>query len=210
MSPTHKSTENKPLGRIISAQGESASFELNSVLFGAQVNTQVLAQYIRVYLHNARQGTASVKDRSRIAGTTKKVYKQKGTGNARHGSKKAPIYVGGGVVGGPVPRDYSLQLPKRMKLIALQSVLAQKVASESIVCLADDTVLSIQKTKEFVTLAQKAQLPLRSILLVVDPTSEGIIARATRNHPSITYTAAESLNPYIISRARLVVFTTPM
>jgi large subunit ribosomal protein L4 len=120
MVTSKKQTKQKDAtARVVSPAGSVKEASLTSPLFNAEVNLSMLAQYIRVYMANARQGTASTKDRSQIIGTTKKVYKQKGTGNARHGSMKAPIYVGGGVAGGPKPRDYSLGLSKKQKIVAM-------------------------------------------------------------------------------------------
>ena len=112
---------------------------LPSNLFGQPMNAHLLTQYIQMYLVNIRQGTASTKDRSQITATTKKMYKQKGTGNARHGSAKAPIFVGGGVVGGPKPKDYYLKMNKKQKTLAFVSSLSQRVADQEVVVLAKDT-----------------------------------------------------------------------
>ena len=94
---------------------EAGVMTLNEKLLAFEPNKTLLAQYVRVYLANQREGNASSKTRAEVAGTTKKVYKQKGTGGARHGSKKAPIYKGGGVVGGPKPAEYRLQLSKKQR-----------------------------------------------------------------------------------------------
>lgn len=121
--------------KVYSLTGSTSSFTAPAVLTG-EANLNVLAQAVRVYLSNARQGTSKVKSRHEVARTTKKVYKQKGTGGARHGSRKAPIFVGGGVTFGPRgDQNWSLNLNKSQKTRALlESLRAQK---ENVVVLAD-------------------------------------------------------------------------
>ena len=92
---------------------EKGAAELPKEIFTVEASPKLLAQYVRVYLVNRRQGTASTKTRGEVSGSTRKIYKQKGTGKARHGDIKAPIFTGGGVVGGPKPQDYSLKLNKK-------------------------------------------------------------------------------------------------
>src|SRR3989339_216040 len=102
--------------RVFSIDGkEKKTIELNKNIFDVKVSPSLLAQAVRVYLANQRAGTASSKTRSEVVGSTRKIYRQKGTGKARHGSLKAPIFVGGGVVGGPKPRDFSLKINKKQK-----------------------------------------------------------------------------------------------
>ena len=103
---------------------ESGIVDLKDELISYEPNKTLLAQYVRVFLANQREGNASSKTRAEVAGTTKKVYKQKGTGGARHGSKKAPIYKGGGVVGGPKPAEYRLQLSKKQRKGTLLSAIS--------------------------------------------------------------------------------------
>jgi large subunit ribosomal protein L4 len=103
------------------------SIDLPAELFGAKVNKQIMAQAVRVYLANQRQGTQSTKTRGEVTGSTRKIYRQKGTGRARHGGITAPIFVGGGIALGPKPRDYGLSLPKKMRRVALASALTSQL-----------------------------------------------------------------------------------
>src|SRR3989338_5152877 len=103
------------------------TIDLPKEIFGVQENNILLAQAVRVYLANQRQGTVSTKTRGEVAGSTRKIYRQKGTGRARHGSIRAPIFVHGGLVFGPKPRDYSMKFPKKMRKAALASALSSKV-----------------------------------------------------------------------------------
>ncbi len=115
-------------------------------LFNGKINAQLMAQAVRVYLANQRQGTASTKTRSEVTGSRRKVWRQKGTGRARHGSITGPIFVGGGIVHGPKPRSYDLRMPKKMKYQALVSALTEKVQANKIFVI--DGEMS-GKTKEF-------------------------------------------------------------
>jgi large subunit ribosomal protein L4 len=208
MVTSKKQTKQKEAtARVVSPAGSVKEASLTSPLFNAEVNVSMLAQYIRVFMANARQGTASTKDRSQIIGTTKKVYKQKGTGNARHGSMKAPIYVGGGVAGGPKPRDYSLGLSKKQKIVAMQSALSQAAKADKVVQLSKDFATSVSKSKQFVTAFTQAKIPTRSTLLIVDSQQEAGFVKAVRNIADVTVATQETINPYLIARAHLVVFS---
>src|SRR6266404_5428662 len=110
----------------------SGKVSLPGEMFGEKVNKALLAQAVRVYLANQRQGNASTKTRGEVDGSTAKIYRQKGTGRARHGSKRAPIFVKGGIVFGPKPRDFSLSLPQKMKRKALFSALSAKVKDKEV------------------------------------------------------------------------------
>ncbi len=179
---------------------------LPSNLFGQPMNAHLLTQYIQMYLVNIRQGTASTKDRSQITATTKKMYKQKGTGNARHGSAKAPIFVGGGVVGGPKPKDYYLKMNKKQKTLAFVSSLSQRVADQEVVVLAKDTDTKDLKTKDvaklFVSFAGD-----KSVTLVLHSTHDKNLDRLTRNIKNIHRIYVQSLNPYEILQGKKLVFS---
>jgi large subunit ribosomal protein L4 len=101
---------------VVGVDGASmGNMTLPEAVFGAKPNKALIAQAVRVYLANQRQGNASTKTRGEVIGTTKKIYRQKGTGRARHGAAKAPIFVGGGIAHGPHPHDFSMDFPKKMK-----------------------------------------------------------------------------------------------
>ena len=118
---------------VVGIDGASkGSMTLPEAVFGAKPNKALIAQAVRVYLANQRQGNAATKTRGEVIGTTKKIYRQKGTGRARHGAAKAPIFVGGGVAHGPHPHDFSMEFPKKMKQKALISALSEKTQAGSI------------------------------------------------------------------------------
>jgi large subunit ribosomal protein L4 len=171
-------------------------------MFGAIVNKSLLAQAIRVYLANQRQGTASTKTRGEVQGSSRKIYRQKGTGRARHGSIRAPIFVKGGVVFGPRPHDYSLDLPKKMKRKALFSALSAKVAGKE-VTIVDGFETLTPKTKNFVTVLQKLGLEgkKKSILLVTDAKAEKV-RRAGRNVQGVNFAGAVRLNAYEVLKSK--------
>jgi len=111
--------------------------------------SQAVHDLVVAYQANRRSGTACAKTRGEVAGNNKKMYRQKGTGNARHGTKKAPIFVGGGVVFGPRPRDYSKAVPKKVRKLALRRVLGDRIAEEAVVTV-DSFEVASGKTKDFV------------------------------------------------------------
>jgi large subunit ribosomal protein L4 len=122
-----KKSESKSTAPLFDLSGKkTGTITLPKELFAGKVNEQLMAQAIRVYLTNQRQGTSSTKTRSEVTGSRRKVWRQKGTGRARHGSITGPIFVGGGIVHGPKPRDFELKMPKKMKIQALVSALTEK------------------------------------------------------------------------------------
>jgi large subunit ribosomal protein L4 len=153
----------------ISGKKEPTALELDTKSLGAKVNTALLAQAIRIYTVNSHQNTSKVKTRGEVVGSTKKIYRQKGTGNARHGARYAPIFVGGGVAHGPKGiRPANLVLPLKMRRAALASALLLKSQDESLVGLvkaelADGKTSSVVK---FLTLATNH--PKNKVLIVTD------------------------------------------
>lgn len=167
-------------------------------LFAADVNRNLLAQYARVYLSNQRRATASTKTRSEVRGSTRKIYRQKGTGRARHGDIKAPVFVGGGVVGGPKPRDYSLKMNKRQAKKALLGALAIKLKEKSIAALSDQFLAIKPKTKIMYNFLKSVNLTKSSILLIVSEGQKNSLIYSIRNLPNVTSVEANSVNTYQI------------
>lgn len=135
----------------------------NVVLVGAERGRQAVHDLVTAYRANRRTGSANTKTRGEVSGNNKKIYKQKGTGNARHGDKRAPIFVGGGVVFGPRPRDYSKNVPKTVRKLALRRVLGDSVRAGKV--LTVDSFSTSGKTKEFVAAVQ-ALTPNDKVLIV--------------------------------------------
>ncbi|MEX2007227.1 MAG: 50S ribosomal protein L4 [Candidatus Levyibacteriota bacterium] len=204
------STKTKGLNvQVFTAAGVSAgTMLLPKEIFGVEVNENLLAQAVRVYLANQRQGNASTKSRGEINMTTAKWYRQKGTGRARHGAKSAPIFVHGGVAHGPKPKDYSLKLPKKMKKSALVSALSAKQKNGQIRVLTGLEKIE-SKTKSVATLLKKLELSGNKTLLVTpDGIKKGFenIFRAGRNIEGVTILSAKTLNTYEVLDSRMILF----
>ncbi len=178
--------------------------EFNSQLFAGEVKTELLAQAIRVFLSNQRQGTAKVKTRSEINRTKKKWFKQKGTGNARHGARTPNIFVGGGVAHGPTgTQNYNLKLTTKMKKQALLSALA--VQAENI--FVDDAFTKVDgKTKSAVAALGKNLTDNKRLLLVVDQKTPEII-RSYNNLETVYVVTARYFNLLHVSNANQIIFS---
>ena len=198
------------LGRDVKTGKQTKSIQVNVVgvdgktqgkvslpgsLFAAKVNKQLLAQAVRVYLANQRRGTASTKTRGEVEGSTRKIYRQKGTGKARHGAIRAPIFVGGGIVFGPQPRDYSLSFPKKMKRAALASALTSSLRDGNIVIVNGLETLQ-PKTKVMAAALTDAGL-LPNTLLVVAKNANTVV-RAARNIASVDLLPAQNVHTYAV------------
>lgn len=165
--------------------------ELPAFIFEANINRGLMHQALVRQLANARQGTHKAKSRGEVNYSTAKIYRQKGTGNARHGSRRAPIFVGGGVAHGPKPRDYSQRMPRKMHRAALRSALSAKAQSEDIVVL-DRIELDAPKTKTMASIQSKL-VGDDSVLLVLANHNENVELSA-RNLPSVKTLGATYLN----------------
>jgi large subunit ribosomal protein L4 len=176
----------------------------NENLFKGEVNKKLLAQAVRVYLSNQRQGTSQVKTRSAVVRTKRKWYSQKGTGNARHGSRNAPIFVGGGVAHGPTGlENWTLKITKRLKNLALISALrAQK--DNVLVCTGLSSLTG--KTKEGVALIKK-MVDLKTNILIVLDQMDDKITRSFSNIQKVYITQASQLNIYDVAMADKIIFS---
>lgn len=192
---------------VIDASGaKTGEQSLDDGLFGGEVNSAVLHQVVVAQLAAARSGTASTKTRAEVRGGGRKPWRQKGTGRARHGSIRSPIWVGGGAVFGPKPRSYAQRVNKKVRQAALRSALADKAGSERIFILDgfDQT-----KTKAAHQCLEAAGITGK-VLIVVDSSSEGdeAVDLAFRNLAHSTFSLQGSLAAYNIVAAEAVVFTS--
>ena len=178
------------------------SIDLDDAVFGAEVHEHLLWEAVKWQLAKRRAGTASTKRMGEVRGTTKKIWKQKGTGQARHGARKAPIFVGGGSVFGPKPRDYEYDMPRKAKKAALRAALSLRASEQKIVVL--DNFSTDGKTKS-VAAAIKA-LGGNKTLLVDAKTNENLV-RGARNLAASQWLAPEGLNVYDILRHDTLVLT---
>jgi len=165
--------------------------EINDSVFGVPFNETVVHQVMVGLQANARQGTASTKSRGEVNGSTKKLYRQKGTGYARAGSKKSPTRRGGGVAFGPHPRDYRQDIPKKMRRLALRCVLSSKAGDGDLKVL-DAFDFTEPKTKKMIDVL--VALGIESSALIVTPKPEENVIKSARNLPEITTTPANVLN----------------
>lgn len=184
--------------------------ELPKEMFGVAVNNKLIAQAVRVYLANQRRGTVSTKTRGEVHGSSRKIYRQKGTGRARHGSIRAPIFVKGGIVFGPKPRDYSLDFPKNMRRKALFSALSARVKDGAIKVVKGLEKLE-PKTKYMAEAMHIITVPAKKTnLLLVLPKAQKEktekIVRAARNIEGVSITFANQLNTYTVMRHKTLLF----
>lgn len=197
---TGKSIQLDVVGTDGKAKGK---ISVPAALFEAKINPAVMAQAVRVYLANQREGSASTKTRSEVSGSTRKIYRQKGTGRARHGAIRAPIFIGGGIAHGPKPREFRRRLPKNMRRAALAAALTSKRGEGGIVVV--DGLASLRpKTKDMVnvlTTVGATETPL----LIVPPGADTVI-RAARNIDGIEIVPAQNLHTYAVLQHPKLVF----
>lgn len=186
----------------------SGKVSLPKIVFGAKINSILMAQAVNIYLSNQRKAHAKTKTRGEVIGSTRKIYKQKGTGHARHGDIKAPVFVGGGKAHGPNgEQNYKRSFPEKMREVALNSALSSKVKDEKVMIL-DGAETMEGKTKEIVKIING--FPLKSKkgeILIVLPKKMEKFSRAVRNIEGVTLTNVKNLNTYQILTSDLIVLT---
>jgi large subunit ribosomal protein L4 len=176
---------------------------LNDDVFKIEGNDVVLKKAIRLQLDSQRQGTADTKGRSEVSGGGRKPYRQKGTGNARQGTIRAPHFVGGGVVFGPTPRSYSFKTNRKERRLALRTALSAKLAEKAVV-VVDSLELKSSKTKDAIKMLEA--LKLNGKVLFVSAHDAEMLYLATRNLGNTAVIMADELNVYDIVNADVVVF----
>ena len=180
------------------------SVDLPKEIFGVEPNDHAIYLDVKQYMANKRQGTHKSKDRSEISRSTRKIYRQKGTGNARHGSLKSGIFVGGARIHGPRPRDYSFKLNKKLKRVARLSALSYKAKDKSVVVMEDFT-MDTPKTSDFKNMLNALNLTGRT--LFVTPENDKNVYLSGRNIPKNTVMAASDLNTYQVLKAKSLILT---
>lgn len=180
----------------------SGKVSVSDAVFGLEPRQDILHRMVRYQLAKRRAGTHDVKNRSEITATTKKMYKQKGTGGARHSTKKAPQFRGGGRAFGPTPRDHSHDLPKKVRVLALKHALSAKQASEQIVVVDD---LAVKEAKTSDLRGKLAKLGLENALFIGGAELDKNFALAARNVPHVDVLPVQGINVYdILRREKLV------
>lgn len=177
---------------------------LNDAIFKIEPNDHAIYLDVKQYLANKRQGTHKAKERNEIAGSTRKIKRQKGTGTARAGSIKSPIFRGGGRVFGPEPRDYSFKLNRKVKQLARKSALSYK-ANDNGIKILEDFNFEVPKTKEFVNLRSNLEVADKKTLLVLSEQNKNIFLSSRNVEDAKVVTVAE-LTTYDIMNASVVLF----
>jgi len=194
-----------PKVAVYDSKGEQvAEMELNPAIFAAPINQAAVHEVVVAYLANQRRGTAATKTRSLVSGGGRKPWRQKGTGRARHGSTRSPIWTGGGVVFGPHPRDYSVRIPKKLKRAALKSALTSKYNSNEIIVL-DQLVMQEPKTAEIAKLLNNLKVGGKAILMTAN--AEPAVYKSARNIPGVSTCMVTNINAYQVLNSGALILT---
>ena len=189
----------------ISINGKITAFEISEKIFSSGINNKLIAQVLYSQIANSKPRLAKTKQRNEIRGSTAKIYAQKGTGNARHGSKKAPIFVGGGVAHGPKGNVYKVRkINKKEKKSSLISAISQKTKNKNLI-IFEDVKDKINKTKQFNIFLKKNKI--NNALIVVDLKTKKNIELSARNIANIKLTDPYYLSTYDILKYKQIMFT---
>ena len=192
-----------PKANVYNMAGQQVGeVELSEGVFGVEPNEPAVHAVVVNHLANCRQGTQSALTRAEVSGGGKKPWRQKGTGHARQGSTRAPQWTHGGIVFAPKPRDYSYRINRKLKRVALKSVLSAKAASGDLL-VVDDLALDAIKTKDFRTFLGAVKAEGKA--LVVTPAKDEIIVKSARNIPGVITSMANLINVYDILNAKYLV-----
>lgn len=185
---------------------KSSELELSDSIFNIEPNLTALSHYIRVYLSNQRQGTSSSLTRGEVSGTGKKPWKQKGTGRARTGSLRTPIFRHGGISHGPKPKSWTLSIPNKIKRLALLSALSLKVKNNNLKILEEIT-LNAPKTKEMHDLIKTLEVKGKTLLLL--DKNDLNMRKSVENLANVSTALVENLNAYQVFKNRTLVMLKP-
>ncbi len=176
---------------------------LNDAIFGIEPKDHAIYLDVKQYLANQRQGTHKTKEKWEVSYSTKKIVRQKGSGGARHGSIKANIFVGGGRVFGPQPRDYGFKLNKKLKQVARMSAFSYK-AKDGVITVVEPFVMETPKTKEFISMLNNCKANSRRVLMILPENSKNIYL-SSRNIENVKVVSVNEINTYDIMNAYSVV-----
>lgn len=191
---------------VINSKGEDTGrkVDLSDEIFAIEPNSHAVYLDVKQYLANQRQGTAKTKERNEISGSTRKIKKQKGTGTARAGSIKSPVFRGGGTVFGPRPRDFGFKLNKKVKHLARKSVVAYKI-KENQVRILEDFNMEAPKTKEFVGVLENLAIGIDKALFVLGSTNDNVVI-SSRNIPNAKVISIDEISTYDLIHADYLIF----
>ena len=193
---------------LVNTSGKKVkSLKVSGKIFGAKVNPSLVNQAVRVYLSNQRQASARTKSRGEVKVPKAKIWRQKGTGRARHGSRNAPIFVGGAKAHGPTgQQNFNLKLTRKMKRLSLFSALTQKLKDQEVIAVSGlDT--QKPKTKIFAQIIQKLAPKAKNATLILAPKPPANIVTATKNLPRLSVTSADKLTTYQALSSHQLIFT---
>ncbi|NLY36705.1 MAG: 50S ribosomal protein L4 [Tissierellia bacterium] len=191
--------------QILNQKGEQvAERELSPSIFGIEPNTHVMHEAVVNYLANQRQGSFANKTRAEVRGGGRKPWKQKGTGRARHGSSRSPIWVGGGVTFAKKPRDFSYTLPRKVRQLALKSALSAKAGEDAIVLL-DELCFEVPSTKAMVHVLNNLKVNEKTLVVLED--NDVKVARSISNLPKVKSISVNNINTYTVLNYDKVIFT---
>jgi large subunit ribosomal protein L4 len=179
--------------------------ELNPAIFGIEPNDHAIYLDVKSFMANQRQGTAKARERSEMSGSTRKLFRQKGTGNARRGDIKSPLLRGGARVFGPRPHDFGIKVNRKVKVLARKSALSYKAASQDIM-IVDAIPFEAPKTKDFVQILKNFDFQQKKILLVLDESNKSVFL-STRNLQNVRVLNASELNTYQLLWANKMLVT---
>lgn len=206
-APKKKETSSLRIPAFMPDGSIADAISVSHTVFGVNASDKLLAQYVYVYLQNQRAGTADTQTRGEVTGSTRKIYRQKGTGRARHGSRYAPIFVGGGVAHGPKAYKRVRSLNKKQRQKALLYALSLRLKDGDIMVLVNVAELE-GKTKAVAGLMSHLNLAgSSSVLFIYNPTNEKSLAQSVRNIVNATGSSATSINAYEVLRHSKLVFT---
>lgn len=189
---------------VLDLQGNKVeTIEVSKEVFGAKPNLDLIAQYVRVYLANQRQGTSSTKTRAEVSGSGKKPWKQKGTGRARVSASRIPLWRHGGISHGPKPKDWSLNMPKKMKQLALIHSISKYINADAVRILSE-VKLDTPKTKTMSDL--RKALGIKGKTLLVTKSTNTSVLKSTRNIKGFEVSDVKTLNAYSILSSKNVLF----
>lgn len=178
--------------KVVNMQGAAVGeIVLSDDIFAAEVSVSAMHAVVRAYMNAQRQGTQSARTRTEVRGGGKKIYRQKGTGNARHHGRRAPQFTHGGIVFAPKPRDYRISVPRKVRRLAMKSALTSKVA-ESEMIVVDNIELAEAKTKNVVTMLKALGADKKALIVTADPDEK--VVRASNNIQNVKTTFVGSLN----------------
>lgn len=198
--------------KVLNKEGKETgkAVTLPEFVFGIQPNDHAIYLDVKLYLANQRQGTHKAKERSEVAGSTRKIKKQKGTGGARAGALRSPVFVGGGRVFGPRPRNYSFKLNKKLRTLARYSALSYK-AQENNIIVVEDFTFDTPKTKDYVAFKKNLNIAEGQRSLLVLPDVDKNIYLASRNLQKTEIISARDINTYGVLKAKtLVIFESAL